>query len=122
MQGYEKTKSKRQSYLVSGERSGLYIHGQGTKQLKRKLLANLYDPKCDWCGAVSTSSGRGNVIEVHHKDHNQENSDISNLGWLCRNCNCLEGQAWTLQKAGLAKWGISGNALIVVFNQMCNLS
>ena len=47
---------------------------------KAKLRAS--DLVCEGCG---NSDHR--VLEVHHKDHNRSNNELSNLSVLCANCH-----------------------------------
>lgn len=44
-----------------------------------------YRPICNRCGYSNLLA-----LEVHHKDRNRENNEISNLEVLCANCHTLE--------------------------------
>jgi 5-methylcytosine-specific restriction endonuclease McrA len=50
----------------------------------RMLLLQKADYKCEMCG-----NGRhtGDSIEIHHKDFNEKNNDISNFQVLCFRCH-----------------------------------
>ena len=39
-----------------------------------------YPHKCNRCGSLDR-------LEVHHKDHNRKNNDLSNLEILCKRCH-----------------------------------
>lgn len=58
-----------------------FIHGKSTYRTK---ALNYYDNKCCKCGFSNIDA-----LEVHHKDKNRSNNEISNLEVLCANCHVL---------------------------------
>lgn len=59
-----------------------YGNGDG-KYRYRKLALRVLGPVCNKCGYNKYSQ----VLEVHHKDRNRSNNEMSNLEVLCRNCH-----------------------------------
>lgn len=58
----------------------------GTAELTYREKAFKFLPnKCNECGYSNI-----NALEVHHKDKDRSNNDISNLEVLCCNCHTLE--------------------------------
>lgn len=49
----------------------------------RKICFEHYEQKCNKCGFDEIPQ----IIQVHHKDRNRNNNDISNLEPLCPNCH-----------------------------------
>ena len=66
-----------------------YKYGNALKsgQALRDLII-LRSRKCEQCG-LSEWQGQEIPLEVHHKDGDYLNSDLSNLVLLCRNCHAL---------------------------------
>lgn len=60
-------------------------HNPDYSSYRNKALKN-YPNKCNRCGY----SNNINVLVVHHKDRDRENSNILNLEILCRNCHYEE--------------------------------
>lgn len=64
--------------------------------------------KCEKCGRNAAQSGR--AIEVHHRDKDRRNNDLSNLSPLCNGCHNqehsrMEWNAWQARCGqDLAKW------------------
>jgi predicted HNH restriction endonuclease len=60
---------------------------------KKKYGENHYSDKkshiCERCGFIPAHRCQ---LDVHHKDRNRSNNDISNLETLCANCHRLEHQ------------------------------
>jgi predicted HNH restriction endonuclease len=55
--------------------------------LRKKLFkAKLKDEKCEKCG-ISEWRGMKISLELHHKDGNTRNNNLSNLIILCPNCH-----------------------------------
>ena len=58
-----------------------------SRHLREKLIEDgLKEEKCESCGRT-TWLGKKIPLEVHHKDGNKNNNDISNLEILCPNCH-----------------------------------
>lgn len=51
----------------------------------REKAFKTYLPLCNRCGYSNKEA-----LEVHHKDRNRENNEISNLEILCANCHTIE--------------------------------
>lgn len=69
------------TFFRSGENNPNYRHGH--KKTYRNLVK--YE-KCERCGY----SDYPVILQVHHRDHNHQNNDPSNLEVLCPNCHCIE--------------------------------
>jgi len=54
------------------------------KALKNKLL-EIRGKKCERCDYE-----KHRILQVHHKDRNRENNDLTNLELICPNCHCEE--------------------------------
>lgn len=52
--------------------------------LKMQLL-RIRGKACERCGY-----SRFEILQVHHKDRNRKNNDVSNLQLICPNCHCEE--------------------------------
>lgn len=60
-----------------------------SSKLRRKLIEDgLKENKCERCG-LSDWLGEKIPLELHHKDGNHFNNDISNLEINCPNCHSL---------------------------------
>lgn len=59
-------------------------YGTGYTTYREKAF-KAYKPICCRCGYANILA-----LEVHHKDRDRSNSDISNLEILCANCHTLE--------------------------------
>lgn len=59
-----------------------YNGGAGARYY-RNLALRHYDHKCNRCGYSKCLS----CLEVHHKDRDRSNNNLSNLEILCRNCH-----------------------------------
>ena len=51
----------------------------------KKRAFSIKEQKCEDCGYKRYPE----ILEVHHKDHNKKNGDISNLLILCPNCHTI---------------------------------
>ena len=51
----------------------------------RSLAFSAYEPKCSECGFINILA-----LDVHHKDENRNNNDITNLQILCANCHTIK--------------------------------
>jgi hypothetical protein len=63
---------------------GHYGIGNGIASYREKALRH-YGNACTKCGYSNLLA-----LEVHHKDKNRDNNDISNLEVLCCNCHAIE--------------------------------
>lgn len=68
------------TYFRSGENNGNWLGGVNY----RKKAFDFYGTDCCKCGYNNIDA-----LEVHHKDKNRENNDLSNLEVLCANCHTL---------------------------------
>lgn len=59
-----------------------YGNGNGEHSYRQRAL-RLYAPICVVCGYEKHSS----VLEVHHRDKNRSNNDLSNLAVVCPTCH-----------------------------------
>ena len=60
-----------------------------TNKIRKKLLEEgLKVHKCECCG-LETWLGKPIPLEVHHKDGDRSNNDISNFELLCPNCHAF---------------------------------
>lgn len=59
-------------------------YGTGKTRYRDKALRELPN-MCNRCGYNNVKA-----LDVHHKDHNRDNNDISNLEILCCNCHAIE--------------------------------
>ena len=67
--------------------SGSYIKSH---LLKQKLIKDgIKIEKCELCGLISWHNVKL-PLELHHKDGNHYNNDISNLQILCPNCHSIQ--------------------------------
>jgi hypothetical protein len=41
--------------------------------------------KCERCGY-----GKPEILQIHHKDRDRKNNNLSNLELICPNCHCME--------------------------------
>ena len=58
--------------------------------LKLKLIKEgIKEAKCEICG-VSEWQGKVLPLELHHKDRNHFNNELSNLQILCPNCHSIQ--------------------------------
>lgn len=59
-----------------------------TNSVKRKRLIEdgIKENRCECCG-LSSWMGKPIPLELHHKDLNHYNNDLSNLQILCANCH-----------------------------------
>ena len=59
-------------------------------KLKLKLIRDgLKEPKCEICG-ISHWQGKEIPLELHHKNGNHCDNDLSNLQILCPNCHAIQ--------------------------------
>lgn len=69
-----------------------YISGSCVESsvLKEKLVRDgLKENKCEICG-ISTWLGSEIILELHHKNGNHYDNDLSNLQILCPNCHSIQ--------------------------------
>jgi Zn finger protein HypA/HybF involved in hydrogenase expression len=88
--GYKTTAGLRNSNLIKITRTSDDILSKGktasTTQLKRALKENNVEYKCSSCGLIEWL-GLPISIQIHHKDGDKYNNQISNLCYLCPNCH-----------------------------------
>ena len=76
-------KDKAQSYMIEIQPDH---YGTGTGESSyRHTAIKTHGYKCQRCGYDSNPA----AIDVHHKDHNRDNNDLSNLEVLCANCHAI---------------------------------
>lgn len=57
-------------------------------RLKRRLIEEkLLEYKCEECGNTGEWNGKTLVLQLHHKDGDNRNNELSNLAFLCPNCH-----------------------------------
>lgn len=90
-----------------------------SKLLKKILKEGIRERKCECCGGTEWN-GNPIPLELHHKDGNTSNNDLSNLELLCLNCHYFtdnyKGKKNKKQKeylcsicgAPISKWSQSG--------------
>lgn len=61
-------------------------YGLGVSSTNR-FYSKYKDQQCAECGFVAVNSCQ---LDIHHKDHNHTNNDLSNLITLCANCHRLK--------------------------------
>lgn len=72
-------------------------------KLKLKLIyEGIKEAKCERCGNDNWLN-RPIPLELHHKDGNHWNNDLTNLEILCPNCHALEPNNSGAANAGLAE-------------------
>ena len=90
---------KRHSKRMSGAGNPAWNGGTAQQYQKRRLIESDQPKQCEWCGTIEE-------LFMHHRNHDRSDGALSNLTWLCRWCNTLEGWLWTLRIAGRVKWTI----------------
>ena len=83
-------------YMRRGKDAPSYIDGRNsfTGEVYRKiLLASGMEQKCVVCGSTEK-------LDVHHKDGNHSNNDLSNLTWVCRGCHNKVAHQYARDKEG----------------------
>lgn len=103
---------ERHSERMSGKGNPAW-NGGTAQNYQKRILKDSGKPKvCEWCGATKR-------LQMHHMDHDRENSDIDNLTWLCGPCNRMEAQLWALQQNGRAVIMIDTDAhkIVIEFTQ-----
>ena len=70
------------TYFRSGENNGNFI--DGARNYRDKAFKH-YKHVCARCSFSNVLA-----LEVHHKDRNRSNNDISNLEIICANCHTIE--------------------------------
>jgi len=99
----------RHSERMSGEGNPAWVGGTARRYQVRILEEKDPIKVCSWCGTDED-------IQIHHIDHNRDNADLSNLVWLCGNCNKLEAQINILQESNRAIVDIGDNEIKVTFS------
>lgn len=108
----EKQCHERHSDRMSGSGNPAWNGGTARNYQARLLRESGRSYICEWCGATKR-------LQVHHRDHDRENGDLSNLAWLCGPCNRMEAQLWALQQNGRAEVMIDTDAhkIVIEFTQ-----
>lgn len=71
-------------YYINSNKS---IH---SSKLRDKLIRDgIKEKKCELCG-LSTWMGKELPLELHHKDGNHYNNELSNLEIVCPNCHSIQ--------------------------------
>lgn len=92
-------KENRVSGIGSGNAQGLgknhHTYKSGTGIFRRIKLESLDVFNCERCGEDLSQVIQDKIYGryfwcVHHKDHNRENNELSNLELLCKRCHQLE--------------------------------
>jgi transposase len=86
---------ERHAERMAGKNNPAYSNGNSQPYTRRKLAKVEPILRCAWCKTDQD-------VQIHHIDHNRENNDLSNLMWLCRNCNIMEAHIYALTTSGRA--------------------
>lgn len=78
---YTCSKGCANTYFRTGKHNPLWKSGIGSYRVS---AINYYGSKCMICGINNIA-----VLQVHHKDKNRYNNEVSNLQILCANCHLL---------------------------------
>jgi 5-methylcytosine-specific restriction endonuclease McrA len=81
---YTCSRSCANTYFRTGKHNPLWKSGIGSY---RTNALKFYGSKCMICGIDNIA-----VLQVHHKDKNRYNNEVSNLQILCANCHLLVHQ------------------------------
>lgn len=85
-----KTNPNRKGFKRPNERKPILelLNSNCSNSAKRRRLIEdgIKDAKCEICG-LSEWMGMPIPLELHHKDFNHYNNDLSNLQILCANCH-----------------------------------
>jgi len=91
--------------------------------LKTSLCESGLECVCAWCGKIGEikPDSRGihyNVcsLDVHHKDHNKQNSNLDNFVYLCPKCHRLETALWHIRKSKKATVTVGNKIITIDFN------
>ena len=101
-------RSSRHSERMSGDGNPAWVGGTSRLYQARILEEDSPEKVCAWCGTNED-------VQIHHIDHNRDNPDLSNLMWLCGNCNKLEAQLRILQQSNRAIVNIGDNGINIIF-------
>ena len=83
--------NERHAIRMSGDGNPAWSGGTARNYQHRALVKSGRPQVCEWCGTTED-------IQMHHRDHNKANGDLSNLAWLCGPCNRAEAHLWILQQ------------------------
>lgn len=104
--GISEDHSYRHSKRMSGEGNPAYKSG-ASRTYHKHTLQQVSKPVCEWCGSRER-------VQVHHRDHDITNGELSNLGWLCQHCNLIEAHLYGLIEKGHATAIIEPRKRIVI--------
>lgn len=76
----------------NGKANHMYKHGLAIFQKYAKEMKETVG-LCEECGKDIKNSSRYGWVG-HHKDHNRQNNDISNLKLMCKSCHQIEHECW----------------------------
>lgn len=90
--------------------------GVSSKAVRRRnwkrLKASRRHRKCEWCGQGYEGSYS---IVVHHRDHDRDNMELTNLQILCFRCHRLETALWYVVKEGKVEVETRADGLKLTF-------
>lgn len=90
-----------------------------TSYIKKIILQNnLLDYKCEQCG-ISEWNNKPISLELHHKDGNNTNNELSNLCFLCPNCHSQTENYCGKNNSGKIK--ISDEEILEAYNKTKNI-
>ena len=76
---------------------------ESSKEKERQRWRDRFQPyrkylgdRCEKCGFVPEDECQ---LDIHHRDHDHDNNDLSNLATLCANCHRLEHRGFSFTKA-----------------------
>lgn len=77
--------------------------------------------KCDICGCDGSWQGGEISLELHHKDGDNSNNNISNLIFLCPNCHALTGNYRGKNKEKKVEIQVSDEVFIKTLHSTTNI-
>lgn len=90
-----------------------------TSYIKKIILKNnLLEYKCEQCG-ITQWNDKPLSLELHHKDGNNTNNDLSNLCFLCPNCHSQTENYCGKNNSGKIK--ISDEEILEAYNKTKNI-
>jgi len=98
---------ERHSDRMSGDKNPSWIDGSSRHYHFNLLKKSGREYRCEWCG-------HDQHLQVHHRNHDTSDGDLSNLAWLCGLCNRMEAQLWGLREKGRAEFWINSEGNLEV--------
>ena len=106
-----------------GVNNPAYNGGTAKGTQKRECVRAGRPCVCTWCGkegklrpGAHESSTPTCSLDLHHKDHNEDNVSLDNLVYLCPKCHKLETALWHIRKFKKAKVTVANKIITIDFN------